>query len=274
MSNTFHFPRFVNYLRFDLSRMWKNHTKTAILLGGGSLLVYLLVGIGGLLFNFHWAVASEPFRFIGIFFALAVLELYMARIYGFVTDRKEGSDFLLIPASILEKWLSMLLIALVVIPLLFFVVYFAVDGLICLVDPRAGESLFSLVLNGFSELRAGMPAFNEALARKGLPYNYGIGSLIVPFLLSMMFNYLYYLLCGLVFKRHKILNAILVAMAVSAVVSLLAGNILPNMDMSYLDGQEAFALADTVYSTMNIITGVFVVALAAAVYVRLRKISH
>ena len=274
MSNTFHFPRFVNYLRFDLSRMWKNHTKTAILLGGGSLLVYLLVGIGGLLFNFHWAVASEPFRFIGIFFALAVLQLYMARIYGFVTDRKEGSDFLLIPASTLEKWLSMLLIALVVIPLLFFVVYFAVDGLICLVDPRAGESLFSLVLNGFSELRAGMPAFNEALARKGLPYNYGIGSLIVPFLLSMMFNYLYYLLCGLVFKRHKILNAILVAMAVSAVVSLLAGNILPNMDMSYLDGQEAFALADTVYSTMNIITGVFVVALAAAVYVRLRKISH
>lgn len=274
MSNTFHFPRFVNYLRFDLSRMWKNHTKTAILLGGGSLLVYLLVGIGGLLFNFHWAVASEPFRFIGIFFALAVLQLYMARIYGFVTDRKEGSDFLLIPASTLEKWLSMLLIALVVIPLLFFVVYFAVDGLICLVDPRAGESLFSLVLNGFSELRAGMPAFNEVLARKGLPYNYGIGSLIVPFLLSMMFNYLYYLLCGLVFKRHKILNAILVAMAVSAVVSLLAGNILPNMDMSYLDGQEAFALADTVYSTMNIITGVFVVALAAAVYVRLRKISH
>lgn len=274
MSNTFNFSRFVNYLRFDLSRMWKNHTKTAILLGGGSLIVYLLVGIGGLLLNFHWAVATEPVRFFGIFFALAVLQLYMARTYGFVTDRKEGSDFLLIPASTLEKWLSMLLIALVVIPVLFFVAYFAVDGLICLADPRAGESLFSLVLGGFSELRSGMPEFNEVLAQKGLPYNYGIGSLIVPFLLSMAFNYLYYLLCGLVFKRHKILNAFFVAMVLSSVFSLVLGNIIPNMDMSYMNEQEAFAVADTAYSVMTVILGVFVAALAAAVFVRLRKISH
>lgn len=276
MSDTFNFPRFGRYFRFDLSRMWRNNTRTAVLLGCGSILTVLIFGLGGLLFDFQWHTANDPLRFFGFFVCLGVLELLMAKTYGFITDRKEGSDYLMIPASTFEKWLSMMLVCLVVIPVLFVLCYGLVDGFVCAVLPGAGHPLYWWFGEGISGARQGFAELNAALNAKQIPLQYSLGSIIVPALVSACGNYLYFLLCGLLFKRHKILNAIFVMMGLSAVFSLIAPHILPDL-AAQLEGMseaEAFTYTDGFLRIVTLVTGLIAALLAAGCFVRLRKIAH
>ena len=276
MSDTFNFQRFGRYFRFDISRMWRNNTKTAVLLGCGSVITVLIVGLFGLLFDFQWHTANDPFRFFGFLFCLGVLELLMAKTYGFVTDRKEGSDFLMIPASTLEKWLSMLLICLVVIPVLFLLTYGIVDGFVCAILPGAGHPLYWWVGEGISGIRDGFAELNAGLAAKQIPLQYSLGSIIVPTIVGACCNYLFFLLCGLIFKRHKILNAILVMMIVTSIFSLIAPHILPDIAAQVVGMSEAEAItySDGIFRVTTLITGLIAALLALGCYIRLRKIAH
>jgi len=276
MSDTFNFQRFGRYFRFDLARMWRNNTKTAVLLGCGTVLTVLLVGLAGLLLDFHWHTANDPFRFIGFVIALCVLELLMAKTYGFITDRKNGSDFLMIPASTLEKWVSMMLVCLVVIPVLFFATYMLVDGFVCTVLPAAGRPLFSWFGDAIQASSDGFKELNASLAGQQIPLQYSLSSIIVPSIISFWGYSLYFLLCGLLFKRHKILNAILVMMGLSLVFSLVLPHLLPNI-AEHLEGmneKEAMLYADGFLNVTILIGGLIAALLAVVCYVRLRKIAH
>lgn len=276
MSDTFNFQRFGRYFRFDLSRMWRNNTKTAILLGCGSILTVIVCGIGGLLFTMHWFPATDPARMLGFFICLGVLELLMAKTYGFVTDRKEGSDFLMIPASTLEKWLSMMLVCLVVIPVLFLVTYFLVDGFVCAILPDTGTPLYQWTYDTFVFANVKFDELNAALDARQIPLHYSIASLIGPVLVGACFNYLFFLLCGLLFKRHKILNAIFVMMVVSSLFGIIAPYILPDFEAMAAGMSEAEAInfSDSFMRITTLITGLLAALLAAGCFFRLRKIAH
>lgn len=276
MSDTFNLQRFGRYFRFDLTRMWRNNTKTAILLGCGSLITVLVVGVFGLLFDFQWHTANDPVRFVGFTICLGVLELLMAKTYGFITDRKEGSDFLMIPASSLEKWLSMMLVCLIVIPVLFLVCYGLIDGFVCAILPGAGKPLYWWLGEGITSARAGFAEFNAALHARQIPLEYSLSSIIVPALVSACCNYLYFLLCGLLFKRHKILNAIFVMMGLSAIFSLIAPHILPNIaeEVALMNEAEVVTFTDGFLRITTLISGLIAALLAAACYFRIRKIAH
>ena len=276
MSDTFNFQRFGRYFRFDLSRMWRNNTRTAILLGCGSVLTVLIVGIFGLLFDFQWHFANDPFRFFGFIICLGILELLMAKTYGFVTDRKEGSDYLMLPASILEKWLSMMLVCLVVIPVLFLVTYFIVDGFVCAILPGTGTPLYQWAYESIGIANDKFDELNTFLHAQQVPLQYSVGSIIVPGIVSACCNYLFFLLCGLLFKRHKILNAVFVMMVVTSVFSLLAPHILPDLaaQLDGMDEVEAMTFTDSFFRIITLITGLIAALLAAGCYLRLRKIAH
>lgn len=276
MNDTFNFGRFASYFRFDLSRMWKNNTRTAILLGAGSVLAVLFCGIGGLLFDFQWHTATDPFRFLTFAICLAVLELLMAKTYGFITDRKEGSDYLMIPASTFEKWLSMMLVCLVVIPVLFLVTYLLVDGFVCAVIPASGRPLYWWFGEGIEASRSGFAELNATMHARQIPLEYSLGSIIGPALISACFNYLFFLLCGLLFKRHKILNAILVMMAVSSVFSLIAPHLLPDFAarVEGMNEVQAATFADGFFTVVTLVTGLLAALLAAGCFYRIRKIAH
>ena len=276
MSDTFHLQRFGRYFRFDITRMWRNNTKTAVLLGCGSIITVLICGIGGLLFNMHWFPATDPFRFFGFIICLGILELLMAKTYGFVTDRKEGSDYLMLPASLLEKWLSMMLVCLVVIPVLFLVTYFIVDGFVCAILPSTGTPLYQWAYESIGVANEKFNELNAFLHAQQVPLQYSIGSIIVPGIVSACCNYLFFLLCGLLFKRHKILNAVFVMMVVTSVFSLLAPHILPDLaaQLDGMDEVEAMTFTDSFFRIITLITGLIAALLAAGCYLRLRKIAH
>ena len=122
MNEIFDFKRFWTYFKYDLKQMWRNHSKAAIMIGGASAIFYVIWVLASLVFTQHWSSPVIYARLAVFILAFAILELYMVRAYGYLTEKKEGSAWLMVPASKTEKFVSMLLMVCIVIPLLFFVV--------------------------------------------------------------------------------------------------------------------------------------------------------
>ena len=134
----------------------EHHSKAAIMIGGASAIFYVIWVLASLVFTQHW---SSPIIYarMGVFLlAFAILELYMVRSYGYLTEKKAGSNWLMVPASKAEKFVSMLLMVCIVIPLLFFVVYMVLDGFLSLVDPTYGEALFTGFTGAYGKLLEGL----------------------------------------------------------------------------------------------------------------------
>jgi len=143
-SAVFNFNRFRQYYRSDFLNCVRNY--------GISFLVLCTMAVTTDIFNglFSFAVTGghewhgmiEQVRFVMFFIFLMVLIISSpAKLYGYVTDKKQGTAFLMLPVSRFEKYLSMVLNACVITPLLFIFVYLGFDLLVCLIDPTCGVSM-------------------------------------------------------------------------------------------------------------------------------------
>ena len=222
MNDTFNFSRFFTYFKYDLRQLWRNHSKAAIFLCGAGLILYILWVILSLSFTQRWTSPEFGARVSVFFLAFFILELFQARMYGHLTERKAGAAWLMVPASRAEKFVSMLLITLVVIPVVFITVSFLLDGLLGLLDPTYGKTFLQAGITG---------VYTERIDDLG---NIGSDSLtdLIDFtpwtiavsrLADIFCGYLYFLLCGICFKKNKIVNALLILLGLIIVIPLIFG---------------------------------------------------
>ena len=274
MNETFNFSRFWTYFKYDLKQMWRNHSKAAILIGGASAIFYIVWVMCSLVFAQKWTSPVIEARVAVLFIAFAILELYQVRTYGHLTEKKAGSAWLMIPASKTEKFVSMLLVTLIVIPLLFFAVYFILDGFLSLVDPTYGQALFTGFLGTYSKMIEALSAFSGSGM---LPITFTPSSLVLPMTVSMFSNFLYFLLCGICFKKNKLVGAIAILFGISLVFSLLSGLFVPNLVMKLnIDMNEA-DLARWMVNFMNAMTAVscaITIGLGWGVWRRIKTLQH
>ncbi len=263
-SETFNGSRFWNYFKYDLVQMWRNHMKAALGISLAGLVLYVAVISWNLVFHQTWQAPGFDGRMIIAVLAYITLELYQTRTYGYLTEKKAGSAWLMVPASGVEKWVSMLIMTLIIIPVLFFVVYFGVDWLLCLADHTSGASLLSRFYDGVSKL--------GTIEAADLPFS--IGSLIWLMIAGFCFNFLYWLLCGICFKRFKIIWGIAIAFAGSLIISIIGGSALVLYEDSLeLMAQES-ADATTGFMWLSGILTAAAVCLACGILYRIKTIKH
>lgn len=127
MDNTFKISRFGKYFVYDLKRQWKNIGMLMLIFALSPIIFYMIYMFfaamfdGGLLKIFTGTGIDGPsggVRF-GIFAVMTTIfvMLFPSRAYGEITNKAKGSEWLMLPASRLEKFTSMMLISLIVIPL-------------------------------------------------------------------------------------------------------------------------------------------------------------
>ena len=139
MNNTFSFNRFGKYFRYDLKRWVASFGPTLLLMSAVPVILYTFIAIYSLLFSGQWDTPGETTRIVASVITTVVMVLiYPASVYGYITDKKAGSSFLMIPASVPEKFLSMLLNTIFVVPLTFGLIYLSLDGIICAIDGSCG----------------------------------------------------------------------------------------------------------------------------------------
>ena len=273
MNESFNFSRFWTYFKYDLKQMWRNHSKAAIMIGGASAIFYVIWVLVSLVFTQHWSSPVIYARAGVAVLAFTILELYMVRAYGYLTEKKAGSNWLMVPASKAEKFVSMLLMVCIVIPLLFFVVYMVIDGFLSLVDPTYGQALFTGFTGAYSKLLEGLSEFGAES-----PIAFTPSSFIFPTIVSVFCNFLYFLLCGICFKKNKLVGAIAILFGLSLVLSLLTGIFVPriftNIDFNNMDDLQ---IARWVTGCMNagvIISCLLTVGLGWGVWRRIKTIQH
>ena len=227
MNNNFNFGRFGKYFVYDLKRQWKNIGMLMLIFSLFPIIFYMIYMFfaamfdGGLMKIFIGLEIDGPAggtRF-GVFAVMSTIfvMLFPSRAYGEITNKEKGSEWLMLPASRLEKFTSMMLISLVVIPLVYVVVYFLSDAFVCLLDKSCGDSLMSFRINkeiGSSDFV--IPANGFWILASSI-----VGNAIV------------FLLGGLIFKKWKVVGTVLVLFALQMVFSGLLSVFITNADLDW-----------------------------------------
>ena len=273
-NEVFSFKRFWTYFKYDLVQLYRRHAKAALLFAGSGLILYVAWIAGSLVFDHCWSAPNIGARVVVAMLSAAALEFYYAYLYGFVTDRRKGSSYLMIPASKTEKFVSILLNALIVVPVAFIAVQLGVDALLCLLDP----TMEGTMAGGGYDVVAGLM---ERLADEEdlLLLRSSMSTAFVLSLLSFAFNYLYFLLCGMCFRKSKIVGAVAIVIGVTFVLSLCSGLFIGPltewaMNFDFDDVYEAQAFARGLLRGMTIVEGFMVLGIGWGIFHRLKTLKH
>lgn len=273
-NEVFSFKRFWTYFKYDLVQLYRRHAKAALLFAGSGLILYVAWIAGSLVFDHCWSAPNIGARVVVAMLSAAALEFYYAYLYGFVTDRRKGSSYLMIPASKTEKFVSILLNALVVVPVAFIAVQLGVDALLCLLDP----TMEGTMAGGGYDVVAGLM---ERLADEEdlLLLRSSMSTAFILSLLSFAFNYLYFLLCGMCFRKSKIVGAVAIVIGVTFVLSLCSGLFIGPltewaMNIDFDDVYEAQAFARGFLRGLTIVEAFMVLGIGWGIFHRLKTLKH
>ena len=270
MNNTFNFRRFFKIFTYDINKSIKNYGVTFIVLSMMPILSPLIYGVLSLCFSFEWNVPGLISRCAIFATGLAVLILSFApSVYGKITDKRYGCEYLMIPASPFEKFLSMTIVTGIVIPFAFTLTYGLMDLLALGVSLSEGESLLAFFFN------------HRVLGNEGVAIR-----MDAIFILSTCLYSLIILLGSIYFKKFKVGKTLLVLFALSILMSWISIPVI-NMLVGNAQVLEEFALnveewilanTDKLEIYLNIfIDAVYIIeyaVLLTLLYLRVRKIKQ
>ncbi|MBR4793583.1 MAG: hypothetical protein IK038_07955 [Bacteroidaceae bacterium] len=281
--------RFGRYLVTDIKNAIARYGVSLLVMATISLTAYLLVGFFTMIVGGGWHSLGEAGRlfFMGISFVVLTITA-PAKIYGFITDKKEGSSYLMVPASSLEKTISMILVCCVILPLAFFAVYLSLDQIVCLIDGNCGESLLAAISNGQNILT---DAFHKiSLESENVIPDYS--SLACPwmYLDDIAQGFLVFLVGALIFKSSKPAKTVGCLILLSIVLSMITTPIIMHgaierfkdaAAMENMTPEELFqSFPFLAWSMKHAVLLDFLsdtivnIGLAIAIYFRVRKIKH
>lgn len=267
MNNIFNIKRFSTYFMYDLRNAKNNYGLSMIVVGLVPVIMFAFYQIIAWMSSANNYVLGSPVRVMSFLIACYIVLLSSpVKLYGRITERRYGSDWLMIPASTFEKWLSMMLITAIVIPVVMTVFLMASDTALSLLFPYAyGETIFSIL--------DGVNIFDIECGSQ-LSINLGY-----PLIMSWICNALNFTLGAIFFKRAKIAKTILACMAIGVVSSSVFFSFI-NADSFelFIDEVEISGDPGRAVSIMNnwvnITMILELVVLSVAIFFRLRTIKH
>ena len=221
-NDIFDFKRFGNYFVTDIKNAIANYGWSMIILILFGLISYILVGLISTIATYSWQdilngvgvewVHTDVYgRLTTMLIAFTMLIFTApAKCYGGLTDKNIGSDFLLLPASRLEKFISMILMCCIVIPIVSIMGYLLIDCLICMVWPETGNSIISEVTS----------ALNLILAEGDVPVELIDRIKWTSAIDDTWMIFLFFLLGALVFKKSKAIKTFLVGYGIIILISI------------------------------------------------------
>ena len=249
-TEVFNLNRFWRYFKSDFDAFISRYGITLLVMSTLGLSLDLILGLFSLTSTGTWQGLIGPMRG-ALFFGTSAMVLIgsPAKLYGYLTDKKEGSAFLLLPVSTFEKYISMILITCIVVPLMFFMIYFGLDVMVCMIDPTCGTSLFSFIFysNDFNlfndETAMAMTEWNEFIEHFKVLLNPAL------YIDDIIGTSLMFLLGALIFKTSKtgktlgciILISIAIQIVITpilAITGLSAIKDLNSMDLTQLTADQ------------------------------------
>lgn len=271
MNKIFSIKRFGRYFTFDLKNAVNNFGLSLLIMCCLPVILLIIKSLLSIVFGEGMVLPSLTERMSLFYIALFIMMIASpVKIYGGLTEKKYGSSWLLIPASRVEKFISMLLICLIVVPLAYFIVYLGIDGLL------------SLLIKDYSPAIIGSDAIKSFISfniPEDMPFEV-IGGPYLYFFGSMTSIILTFLLGSLCFRKGKVAKTILalfVFMMVMGIVMFVV--VIKSPDhfeslMARAEDMNPERIASMI-NTWSWIWNVLVYGgLGTAVYFRLKTLKH
>ena len=237
------------------------------------VIIYAGTVIMGLIIKGTWGGPTIYFRAAVLIICIAVLLITMpSKLYGHLTEKRAGSTWLMIPASIFEKYLSMVIICAVITTALFLCIHIGTDALLCALDKTCGNNLLSLGKEIFG-YRTEIPT--EVMS--------AIGGLLNPlvYIDDIIGSVLIFLLGAICFKNAKVVKTILFLMVISLAFSIIASPFITSY-MEALANNPTVTIDEffsggffgnlTLIDTLNDVA--VIVICMAGIFFRLKTIKH
>lgn len=270
MNDIFNIPRFGKYLGAELRRCAAEYGLSLLVLCLLGVITYLIHGFFGIMSGGGWWSLRIGWRIAAFSCGVFVIVCSMpARCYGCLTEKQAGSSWLLIPASIPEKFVTMLLVCIIAIPVTFLVSFLCIDWLMCRLDPGCGVSLLGWKHDSLSFLSnlstMGVADISAVSAIEG------IGACFDDILKGLLL----FLLGSLCFKTHKIAKTILALIALGIAVAIFWTSAAAVIARNGNDVVQTILENIEHIKWLSLSTDCFVyLAVAVAIYLRVRTLKH
>lgn len=141
----FDFRRFGKYFTTDFRTCRANYGLSLLTI---SLLtpiaLYMIVAAINQIMNNTWDGPDIGLRVFAFAVAMICLVVTMpVKCYGKITEKQYGSFWLTLPASRLEKFISMILMTCIIVPISGALLYLGLDAVICAFDHTCGQNLIA-----------------------------------------------------------------------------------------------------------------------------------
>ena len=295
-NDIFNFRRFGKYFASDFRTCLANYGLSLITISILFQIVLYAVSVGmNILLDHQWDGPDMGLRTFVCGIAMLCITVTMpVKCYGRLTEKQYGSFWLTLPASRLEKFISMILLTCIITPLAGGILFLGVDSIICALDPTCGKSLMA----GFCELVRNMGELTGEIDQIRL--NLGIGVHVEagaegPDIMKQLSSpWLYadeifgitlpFLLGAIYFKSGKTVKTFLCIAAFSMLTSAIMGPFITKYSLELLNNaanEEAIisemlnsgifrhlAVIDTITDTvMNL-------ALFTGIWFRIKNLKH
>lgn len=281
-SDVFNIERFWKYLKTDLSMAIQNYGISLLIICGFGLAAYIVAyAFCAVIPGVTWEGFGLPARITFFIISLVCLGLTMAtKMYGGLTEKRAGTSFLMLPASRLEKFISMILVCVVIVPAVFVIVTFVIDFLLCTIDGQCGDTLMYTANNWIAQFSNLQTVLDE------IPFEMNISTSVWTMVDDVMTIPLVFLLGALLFKKSKAAKTIGCIMIIAIVISLVsipvATNFFEELDFmdfaSFEDFKDAYPLLGsiikhpTLYETLG--DQILNIGLMVAIWFRLKTLKH
>ena len=150
-NNIFNFRRFGKYFTSDIRTCTANYGLSLLTMAVLTpIATYALISGFIYLMGGSWQGPEVPTRtFIFFMMAVCLVVTMPVKCYGKLTEKQYGSFWLTLPASRLEKFISMIIITCIIAPIAGIGIYLGIDAIICAIDPTCGEGLMATGINYF-----------------------------------------------------------------------------------------------------------------------------
>ena len=270
MKDIFNFDRFSKFLAYDLNKATASYGISLLVCGLIPVVLFFFTGICYLIFEGHWSVPDPEMTVVLLFVALLIVIISApTKIYGSITDKKTGSDYLMIPASAFEKFLSMMIVLCVVLPVAFFFLFFFSDWVLSVTlgsyEPILLPKIKSLLGNNVIGGEGFMTVSNV--------------SLVCLLWAEWSKNILIFALGALLFKKSKPAKTILALIIISMVFSTIVALIFNGLDVELIINDDFIQnmKANPQFIFNAIVNSYYIVlicGLAAAIFFRIKSLKH
>ena len=290
----FDLKRFGKYFGSDLKTLWSNFGLSLMTTSLALPLVIYIISIAfNKVINNTWCGPSMDLRLFVFAMAMFCIIVTMpVKCYGRITEKQYGSFWITLPASRLEKYLSMIILTCIIIPFAGAFLCLGMDAIICAIDHSCGSSIISsgidLIRNMEENREITINLMNESLEiRDAEVVRNIVNQLSSPWLyIDEIFGITLPILLGAIFfKRGKTAKTFLSLFALGSLLSMMMTPIMVNWTKDIMsavgsgDPELVLAIFDSgIFRNMVIIDiisdTIFNSALLLGIWFRIKTLKH